>query len=617
MTVWVFVLALAVRLLHIWWLQDSAYFSVLMGDSRAYDEWAVRLAGGEWIGGEVFYQAPLYPYFLGAVYALFGRDLLLVRIIQAALGAVSTALVSDAAMRLFSRRAAMMAGLVMAFYPPAIFLSTLIQKSVLDVLLISAVIWFVARLAQDRASRLHWGALGVALGLFSLTRENGLLLVPVALLVARARAFAVCVGVACVLLPVAARNYAVGGGFYLTTSQFGPNLYIGNNAAADGTYQALREGRGDAAFEREDATSLAEAAVGRELSPGEVSAYWRDRAIEFATSQPVAWLRLLGRKAQLLVSATELPDTEAQEAHADESPLLRALLPIGHFGVLVPLAMLGVFATWPDRRRLVLLYALFATYALSVLIFFVFARYRYPLIPFVILFAAAGLASGAAALRQASWPRRLTLAALIALVAFIASRPVLATDVMKAITLTNVGVALQAQGRSGDAATYYERAIAVRPDWAPAHNNLGLIWRERGRLEAAIASYRNALRYHPDDAGAHANLAAALRARGQLQEAAVHLQRVVDLEPGDLARRYDLGNVLLELRDSAAAEAAFRQLIARSPDSAQAYSRLGVSLAAQGRFDEAIPAFQKAIALRPGFPEAERYLAMAREASRQ
>ncbi len=35
-----------------------------MGDSRAYDEWARRIAAGDWIGREVFYQAPLYPYFL-------------------------------------------------------------------------------------------------------------------------------------------------------------------------------------------------------------------------------------------------------------------------------------------------------------------------------------------------------------------------------------------------------------------------------------------------------------------------------------------------------------------------------------------------------------------------
>ena len=76
----VFAVALAVRLLHVWQMQGTPFFATLMGDSRGYDRWAAEIAGGDWLGREVFYQAPLYPYFLGALYSLFGRDLLLVRV---------------------------------------------------------------------------------------------------------------------------------------------------------------------------------------------------------------------------------------------------------------------------------------------------------------------------------------------------------------------------------------------------------------------------------------------------------------------------------------------------------------------------------------------------------
>ena len=65
--------ALAVRLVHVWQMRATPFFSVLLGDSRGYDEWARRIAGGEWLGGEVFYQAPLYPYMLGVIYAAVGR----------------------------------------------------------------------------------------------------------------------------------------------------------------------------------------------------------------------------------------------------------------------------------------------------------------------------------------------------------------------------------------------------------------------------------------------------------------------------------------------------------------------------------------------------------------
>ena len=88
----IFAVALAVRLIHIWQIKPSPFFDVLLGDANGYDEWAQRLAGGDWIGTEVFYQAPLYPYFLGVIYAIFGRDLLIVRIFQAVIGSASCAL---------------------------------------------------------------------------------------------------------------------------------------------------------------------------------------------------------------------------------------------------------------------------------------------------------------------------------------------------------------------------------------------------------------------------------------------------------------------------------------------------------------------------------------------
>ena len=130
-------------------------------------------------------------------------------------------------------------------------------------------------------------------------------------------------GLAIVLLPVAARNYAVGGGFYLTTSQFGPNFFIGNNPNADGTYMSLRFGRGAPEYERQDATELAEHATGRTLTPSEVSSYWTDRALDFITAHPARWVSLVGRKAMLLVNATEMLDTESQESYAEWSWPLR------------------------------------------------------------------------------------------------------------------------------------------------------------------------------------------------------------------------------------------------------------------------------------------------------
>ena len=135
-------------------------------------------------------------------------------------------------------------------------------------------------------------------------------------------------GLALVLLPVAVRNYAVGGGFYLTTSQFGPNFYIGNNPRSDGTYSRCGLGRGAPEYERQDATELAEHALGPNADAGRgVAATGPIARCEFITSEPGAWLRSMGRKVLLLVNAREMLDTESQETYAEWSwPLSHRLV---------------------------------------------------------------------------------------------------------------------------------------------------------------------------------------------------------------------------------------------------------------------------------------------------
>src|SRR5438552_17509625 len=163
----IFAVALAVRLVHLWQIRRAPFFTVLLGDSRAYDEWAQRLAGGDWIGHEVFYQAPVYPYFLGLLYAIGGRHLLLVRLVQAFVGSAACVLLGLAARRLFSVRAGLAAGLMLALYAPAIFFDGLIQKSVLDVFFVCLSLWLMSELiAAPSGGRtpLLWLALGLAMG---------------------------------------------------------------------------------------------------------------------------------------------------------------------------------------------------------------------------------------------------------------------------------------------------------------------------------------------------------------------------------------------------------------------------------------------------------------------
>jgi tetratricopeptide (TPR) repeat protein len=588
----VLALALTVRLLHVFQMRAAPLFTVLMGDSRGYDDWARRLAGGDWIGTEVFYQAPLYPYFLGVIYAIAGPDPFVVRIVQAVIGALSCVALAYAGWRLFSRPVGIAAGVVLALYPTAIFFDALIQKSVLDLFFTSLSLAVIAAIAAGTERwRAAWFLLGLCVAALSLARENALLLAALVIvwaLIRRALAptLLVIAGMAVLFVPVAARNAAVGGGFYLTTSQFGSNFFIGNNPRSDGTYMSLRPGRGAPEFERQDATELAQEAVGRRLTPGEVSDYWFDHSRAYIQSEPRAWLRLMARKAALLVNGSEMLDTESQESHAEHSAVLALTSLVGHFGLLVPLALFGAIVAWPRRSELWIVYAALALYAASVVAFFVMARYRHPMLPFLVLFAAAGIAGAVQFVKDASRRRVAVALVMVGVAAIITNREMLSSPLMQAITEHNLATALQEEGRTDEAIAHYQRALSIRPDYAPAYNNLGTALMAKGEHAAAVAAFRQSLRLQPQSASARQLLADAT---------------------------YDLGSALIERGAFAQAEAPLREAIELDPRYAEAHNNLGIVLASTGRLAEAVAHWERALEIRPGFVDAQRNLALAQQ----
>src|SRR3954453_2389610 len=78
-------LALVLRLAHGWAVRNESFFAWLVMDSQEYDRWAREIAAGDWLGSQVFFQAPLYPYLLAVLYVLCGRSLDAVYLVQISL----------------------------------------------------------------------------------------------------------------------------------------------------------------------------------------------------------------------------------------------------------------------------------------------------------------------------------------------------------------------------------------------------------------------------------------------------------------------------------------------------------------------------------------------------
>ena len=152
-----------------------------------------------------------------------------------------------AAGNLFGKRSGMLAGLILAFYAPSIFLESLIQKSILDLFFLSLLLFLFTQSLRSRNPS-YWLGVGIATGALCLTRENALVLIPILgcwivlgnskRIGLQSRTFtqilpvnrfvwmaAMGMGLCLTLGPVVLRNYTIGGHLHLTTSQLGPNFF--------------------------------------------------------------------------------------------------------------------------------------------------------------------------------------------------------------------------------------------------------------------------------------------------------------------------------------------------------------------------------------------------------
>jgi 4-amino-4-deoxy-L-arabinose transferase-like glycosyltransferase len=187
-------------------------------------------------GGPSAFRPPAYPFFLAGVYAIAGHTApSLGRLAGAFLGTLSVALIGLIALRLWGRRVAIVGLGIAAVAPPLVVLSTaLISEALFVPLVLGAVL--TALTAQGSERRYRWTiATGVLVGLASLTRINGLiLLVPFVLAFAprgslrRLRAWgsaAVLILAACLTIaPWTVRNWIVLGDFIPISDESGYTL---------------------------------------------------------------------------------------------------------------------------------------------------------------------------------------------------------------------------------------------------------------------------------------------------------------------------------------------------------------------------------------------------------
>jgi tetratricopeptide (TPR) repeat protein len=507
--------ALGLRVAFVLGRRGDVLFDYPVVDEERYVEIGRAIGAGLPTEPKPWLQPPGMMYALGAVFAVAGPGLLVPRLVQALLSSASCLVAFLLARRLFSRPVAFAATALCAVHGVLVFETheLLAPTWALAANLLALLLLLVC---EERRSPLAALGSGLALGVSGVFAATVLPFAAVAAVWLR-RAPLVAAFAAGVALPVGAvawSNWRPNDELVLISSNAGLNFYLGNNADTHATL-AVRPGpHWDDLMDEPRRAGASR--------PGAASSYFLRKGLAFWREHPgraaAAYLRKLG----LFFHGLEVPrDTDLYAARRD-SPLLGVLVSRGPpwlpDGLLLPLALAGAIACWPERRRLALAYAFVASQALVIAAFFVTSRYRVPALPVLAMFAAAGVGACWDRWRGGGGARRFALLALVVALAVALNAPVREARISFAAELDFYrGLAYLRYLRDPTrAAERLRSASAQDPADARVFFELGNALESSRRVEEAVAAWRRAAELDPWDGRPARRVAAILSSRGDL-----------------------------------------------------------------------------------------------------
>jgi hypothetical protein len=371
----VFALALLVRILYVVSIRHAFFFDHLVTEPAFYDGWARAIVAGEVPVHLPFDEAPGFAYFVALVYAITGRSLLAVVIVQAVLGAFACAVIAAVARRCGGALAGWLAGGIAALYGPFIYFTGQLEPATLAVCATSLAL--VATPAADAPPR-RWVLAGGAWALAIVVRSELVLAVPFVIAHAwltagrRMAARAALAPGALLVLSLAANTVTSGHPVLLTTGG-GVNLWLGNNPEADGVNPFVHGQL---------------AAVVQEVEASTADPVERDRAFR-ARARLSAGLLL--KKLVWTFSSRELPNAADIHWETEQSWVYhRPWFPLT-FALVLPLALAGAIHFSRRWRDHVVLLGPVAAALAACIVFFTCARFRLVMMPSLIVLASCAL----------------------------------------------------------------------------------------------------------------------------------------------------------------------------------------------------------------------------------
>ncbi len=549
----IFCLAAGLRLLYIFQMQkNDPFFYHPFSDVLQYHQLALSVLKEGIIGTSPFYHAPLYHYFIAAIYALFGADLLVARVVQALLGAVNCALIYILAHHYFNRTVSYIAGFIASAYPMLIFYD---GELLIPTFLIFLILVGLYLIQQDSTGKILLA--GIVFGLAAITRQNMLIFIilfPLYLLIKHKKVVLKYLilfwgGSLLMIVPVALRNTMILKEPILISWQGGVNFYIGNNPDADGItgippgsqkrdwYNAYLELKRN--IEQE---------VNHAISFSEFDLICYKKGAEFILHNPIKALGLFIKKCYLFFSGFEISSERDLYYSTNYSFLKFILFKIPFlqfpFGILFPLSLVGVYYTYERWREICHLFLFVICYSASFILFFVNARYRIPIIPILIIFAAYGIFR---LFREKDNKRFILLLILFFCSFFVFNANFYRiTDPNPYLTEFQVAETYLSKKQYDRALRTIETSIRHDPLFAESHNLRGLILKSVGKIRKAEEEFLTAIDLDSHFAEPYINLGNLFIHRGDLAKAEFYYKKAIEADSASPVAYNNLGNVYFQ-----------------------------------------------------------------------
>jgi len=177
-------------------------------------------------------------------------------------------------------------------------------------------------------------------------------------------------------------------------------------------------------------------------------------------------------------------------------------------------------------------------------------------------------------------------------------------DPQSAVVQSDLGIALKALQLRDEAMVCFDRAIALRPDFANAYYNRANLLNDRDSFAEAIRGFDQAIAIKPNHMHAWKNRGNALCALGRFSDALASYDQAIAIDPGDAvswANRAEALRILLRIQD---AVLSCDKALAIDSNLAIAWLIRANIMTDAGEDAEAMASCQRALVIDPKFPSA-------------